>query len=83
MRIATYNIWNSDTFWPLRLEPLCDEIKNLGADIIALQEVRATDVTTNNLNIAQCIANSVGYEYCEFQQYPGENEGMAILSKFH
>lgn len=39
MKIATYNVWNSDTGMPERENQIIDEINALDADIIALQEV--------------------------------------------
>jgi exonuclease III len=40
MKIATYNVWNSDTGMPGREAQVIDEINALDADLIALQEVR-------------------------------------------
>ena len=37
MRIATYNIWDSDSGMPMRFQHLIDEIKNVDADIMCLQ----------------------------------------------
>lgn len=40
MKIATYNVWNSDTGMPEREKQIIDEIRALDADVVALQEVR-------------------------------------------
>lgn len=40
MKIATYNIWNSDKGMPGREKQIIDEINALESDVIALQEVR-------------------------------------------
>ena len=39
MKIATYNIWNSNKGFPKRLQQMIDEINRIDADIICLQEV--------------------------------------------
>ncbi len=40
MKIATYNVWNSDTGMPERERQIVDELNALDADVVALQEVR-------------------------------------------
>ena len=40
MKIATYNVWNSDTGMPEREHQIIGEINALDADVIVLQEVR-------------------------------------------
>ena len=37
MRIATYNIWNSDAGMPMRFRQLIDEIVGADTDILCLQ----------------------------------------------
>ena len=39
MKLATYNIWDSPSGMPLRFTQIVNEIVNLDADIICLQEV--------------------------------------------
>jgi endonuclease/exonuclease/phosphatase family metal-dependent hydrolase len=82
MRIATFNIWNNNTLWLERLEAICEEIKNVNSDVIALQEVRNNIGEDKNNNVAQYIANQTGYPYCIFNEYPDSpDEGLAFLSK--
>ena len=40
MRIATYNIWNSEQGMPYRTNCIIGEIRKLNADVICLQEVK-------------------------------------------
>lgn len=78
MRIATYNIWNSDTFFKERIEVVCKAIKKVDADVVCLQEVRKEE----SRNIADIIANNTGYQFFVFREYPDcPDEGLAIMSK--
>lgn len=73
MKIATYNIWNSDEGMPYRSKYIVNEIQNVKADIICLQEV-------HNRKLAENIAISVGYQYWYFANYSNDEEGLCILS---
>lgn len=73
MRIATYNIWNSEQGMPYRNNYIIAEIRKAKADVICLQEVR-------NKEHAENIAFETGYQYCYFDSYKMEDEGLAILS---
>lgn len=74
MKVATYNIWNSSTGMPLREQYIINEIKNINADILCLQEVQ-------NEKQAILIANECDYNYFFFEHYLDEHEGLCILSK--
>jgi len=43
MKIATYNIWDSEAGMPYREDQIINEINTLDSDIIVLQEVRNKD----------------------------------------
>lgn len=73
MKIATYNIWNSGNGMPYRSKYIINEMLEIRADIICLQEV-------HNRELAENIAISVGYRYWYFDNYPNEQEGLCILS---
>ncbi len=73
MKIATYNIWNSENGMPYRNNYIVNEIQKIKADIICLQEV-------HNRELAENIAVSVGYQYWYFENYPNAEEGLCILS---
>ena len=75
MKIATYNIWNDETTLELRAKQIIKEIRAVNADIIGLQEV-STDFYNNHL------AKESGYVHHVYMQYPGEEEGLAILSHY-
>ncbi|MET2871777.1 MULTISPECIES: endonuclease/exonuclease/phosphatase family protein [Exiguobacterium] len=77
MRIATYNIWNHDTSWQKRIDAICQEVKRIDADLIALQEVRSYEKGS----VAHDIAEATGYPFCVFHPYPDSpDEGLAFLS---
>lgn len=71
MRIATYNIWNSDTGMPIRFSQLIGEIIEVRADIICLQEV--SDHEKHNTFSSLC-----GYDYSYWQA----QTGLSILSRY-
>lgn len=73
MKIATYNIWNSEAGMPYRSKYIVNEIQKIEADVICLQEVC-------NRELAENIANSAGYEYWYFDNYQNDEEGLCILS---
>ena len=75
MKIATYNIWNDEATLELRAKQIMEEIRSVGADIIGLQEV-STEFYNNYL------ATKSGYIHHAFMQYPGEEEGLAMLSHY-
>jgi len=82
MRIATYNIWNTDYLWVDRLQGICEEIYRIKPDIIALQEVRAVLDDQAGLNAAAYIAKKSEFQHSIFRAYPHDNnEGLAILSQ--
>lgn len=74
MKIATYNIWNSENGMPRRRKYIIDEIQVIDADVIGLQEVP-------NRAMAEDIAMAAGYQHCFFEHYPNNEEGLCILSK--
>lgn len=74
MKLATYNIWNSEEGMPARTETIWQEILKVGADLICLQEV-ADDKT------AETIAAKAGFEFLFFDSYENEQEGLCIASK--
>lgn len=73
MKIATYNIWNSECGMPYRSKYTVQEIQKIKADVICLQEVFNRDMAAN-------LAVSVGYRYWYFDSYPNSEEGLCILS---
>lgn len=75
MRIATYNVWNENKGIGNRLEQILKEIRNIEADLIALQEITPQFYQNFLLNMSE-------YPYSEFGKYTSENEGLAILSKY-
>lgn len=71
MKIATYNIWNSDIGMPIRFNQLTNEIIGINADIICLQEV--ADREKHNSFSKLC-----GYDYSHWQS----QTGLSILSRY-
>lgn len=75
MKIATYNIWNHSDNFLIRTPQLLREIIDSDADIIALQEVPPYFYDQHLKQLPE-------YPYCEFRQYTGQDEGLALLSKY-
>ncbi len=71
MRIATYNIWDSDAGMPMRFQQLIGEIIGVKADIICLQEVSSYE--KHNTFSSLC-----GYDYSHWQA----QAGLSILSRY-
>ena len=74
MRIATYNVWNSEQAMPRREVFLIEEMRKADADVLALQEVRSKEA-------AETMAVEAGYEHFCFYSYPEETEGLALFSR--
>lgn len=74
MKIATYNIWNSENGMPYRSKYIISEIQEMKADVICLQEVKSRAM-------AEEIAVKAGYQHCFFEHYQNDEEGLCILSK--
>jgi maltose 6'-phosphate phosphatase len=75
MKVATFNVWNHNDTWALRKEIIIQEIRRIDADIMALQEVP-------NHEELESILNQSGIEHYSFKRYPGDEEGLAVLSKY-
>ena len=71
LKIATYNIWNSESGMPYRIKYIVNEIKLINADVICLQEV-------STRKLAESIAANVDYLYWYFDNYP-DNEENALF----
>ena len=71
MRVATYNVWDSDAGMPARFQQLVDEIIGIHADIICLQEV-------SNRRTHDKFAFLCGYGNSHYQA----ETGLSILSKY-
>jgi len=97
LKILTYNIWNLNEPYYVRLNLLVDKIKTLNPDIIALQEVRLTnyDYPNNYKNnkkhgfqIEDFAKELPEYQYTYhpsmtyFTEYFYTQEGIAILSRY-
>lgn len=72
MKIATYNIWDSDMGMPLRFCQLTNEIIGIEADIICLQEVSDRQKHYN-------FSKLCGYDYSHYHA----QTGLSILSRYH
>jgi endonuclease/exonuclease/phosphatase family metal-dependent hydrolase len=72
MRIATFNIWNSDI--AKRIEQIIQELNSIDVDIIGLQEVPK--------NYWSIISKNVIYKNSIYYPYEGQDEGLAFFSKY-
>lgn len=75
MRIATYNIWNSDVGMPKRTEQMIRQIMQIDADVICLQEVKSVEYHSY-------LAEQLPYAYAVFHNHEREDEGLAVFSRF-
>ena len=71
MRVATYNIWDSDAGMPMRFQYLIDEITAIKSDIICLQEVSTHEKHDRLSGLCE-------YAYSHWQV----QTGLSILSKY-
>jgi len=71
MKIATYNIWDSQAGMPQRFWQIVKEIVALEADIICLQEVGCIEMHKR-------LATLCHFEYSHYQS----QMGIAVLSKY-
>ena len=71
MKIATYNVWDSDAGMPVRFQQIINEISGTQSDIICLQEV--SDRGTHDKFASLC-----GYDNSHYQS----QTGLSILSKY-
>ena len=71
MRMATYNIWDSDTGMPMRFRQLVDEINKIKADIICLQEISDREKHSS-------FSKLCGYKFSYWQA----QAGLSILSRY-
>lgn len=74
MKIATYNVWNESSNLELRTESLIATICKVDADIIGFQEVPG--------DLYKIFTDQLDYPYHIYEQYTGEDEGLAIFSKY-
>ena len=72
--LATYNIWNSSEGMPFRADCIISEIKKVMPDILCLQEVK-------DRTFSEKIAGELNLN-CYFVNFPTENEGICILTKY-
>jgi len=74
MKIATYNVWNDRNSIDVRTEQLIQEIINVDADIIGLQEV--IPIFWENLS------KQSRYKYKKYHVIQSRGDGLAFLSKY-
>lgn len=75
LRFATYNIWNDDSGQEKRAARILQELQAVRADVVGLQEV------TENFYTNYLCADAA-FLHRAFCKYEGEEEGLAILSKY-
>lgn len=84
-RVATYNVHKCRGL-DRRVRParIIEVLREINADIVALQEVFGADGSAHTLDQAREIAHALGYELCfgENRRLNGSGYGNAILSRF-
>src|SRR5262245_52932423 len=85
LRIANYNIWNSNRNWSNRLAAIVEELASLDADVVALQEVPVE--AAPGMPIDGYFRERMTYPHVLHLPYPGpadkreSPEGLGFLSK--
>lgn len=84
MKLATYNVWDSDVGMPEREKQIIEQIKALDSDVIALQEVR-------NEAFNERLLQGTKYKNHCFAPHAGsvatakpwrQSQGLAVYSKY-
>ncbi len=86
IKVMTYNIWNYNEPWDVRLKLICEVIDSEKPDIIGLQEVRFDERRNAEQDQAEQIAERVGMSYIYqpahiYSEKPRVEEGLAIMAK--
>jgi len=74
MKIASFNIWNSEKIMPKRQQQIIDEIEEVNAHIICLQDVKEEIYS-------ELISKITQYQYSYYHDHNNENAGMVVFSK--
>jgi endonuclease/exonuclease/phosphatase family metal-dependent hydrolase len=61
LRVATFNLWNTQGDWPIRRTAIVAEIRAHKFDVIGLQEVRSTGEGKNQLDLLTEALSDLGY----------------------
>jgi maltose 6'-phosphate phosphatase len=69
MILATYNFWNDPITLASRVPAICEEIRSVDADIIALQEVSSSTPGYPSKSLAAYFAEQCGYGFVGFRPY--------------
>jgi endonuclease/exonuclease/phosphatase family metal-dependent hydrolase len=82
IRVATLNLWGENGPHARRLELVAEEFAALGADVLALQEVR--EVPGRLPNQAATLAGRLGFQaaFSPSTSWGGGVEGLAFVSRF-
>lgn len=75
MKIASFNIWNSNQNHDIRMQMLRQKLYELQVDVIALQEVR-------DEALVQKLSTFCDLPFYAWKKYEDCQEGLAILSKY-
>jgi len=83
IRVQTYNIWNFDGEWPVRKHIIAQVVKAEDPDVIAWQEIREMDGTTNEIIQLNELIPGYSYMYVSSMKFPDsdkhEEEGIGIF----
>ena len=82
IKVATYNIFHAGKS---RLDDIADNLKQVEADIVGLQEVDEMTSRSRGASQVKLIAEKAGYNYYKFIKsidFQGGGYGTAILSKY-
>ena len=83
MKVGTYNIWYAVVDWRERTKALCEEIRRIDCDVLALQEVHETYDPSPGGRMIDYLASETGYQHriWGFSPKRDKTSGSAYLSK--
>ncbi len=80
LRVATYNVWNDPPTWRQRFAALCEVLRDVDADFVALQEVPVGEPEASA--VIDELQAATDYPHAVFRVYPEDpEEGLAVLGK--
>jgi endonuclease/exonuclease/phosphatase family metal-dependent hydrolase len=74
LRVASFNVWNDAGTWNARVPAICEAVRAMNADLVALQEVPE--------GTADLLSERMGFDHAIYMGYPtGPKDGLAVLCR--
>jgi maltose 6'-phosphate phosphatase len=82
LRALSFNVWNEPNSWDKRLSAICEVVRQMNADVVALQEVPANGPSQDSSATCDVLAERMGFPHVAYKSYPtGPKDGLAVLSR--